>query len=41
MIFWNVDAPDYPNAFIEFKKFKFVFNDVKFNSKKIKQKYKF
>ena len=33
-----LDAPDYPNAFIEFKKFKFVFNDVKFNSKKIKAK---
>ncbi len=33
-----LDAPDYPNAFLEFKKFKFVFNDVKFNSKKIKAK---
>ena len=35
-----LDAPDYPNAFIELNKFKFTFNDIKINKNKIDAKVK-
>ena len=33
-----LDAPDYPNAFIELNKFKFTFNDIKINKDEIDAK---
>ena len=30
-----LDAPDYPKAFIEFNKFKFIFDDIKMIKDKI------